>query len=104
MFSLTFRFTAKVLDGINQELNEWYGVKLTEAQLKKLVSENLTLLDNIDFEEGGFNGTSGRELMIDEICGLVGSGPWPTYADGDSKKFMEKFKRLAKAHRIKVTV
>lgn len=105
MFTLTFQFTPKVLKGVNEELASFYGVRINQRTLKKLVKENLRFLDGIDFQGHGFNSTGTREEMLEAISELVGAGHWPTFGEGQGKafeRFHAKFKRLAKRHGVRV--
>ena len=104
MFSLTFKYSNRVIKEIIEEFEEWYGIKLRESQLEKLLKENTDLI--FEISPSGMDGTVSREKLAEAICEDIGmSRSWPVYADGDKamNKFVKELKVKAKAHGYKVT-
>jgi hypothetical protein len=92
---ITFKITPKTVKATINEFADWYGVQLTEPQLKEI------LLDRPQIIRGLSNygiDTSDREEIADFLCDKFKLGSWPVIADGQKKfdVFWKKFKAKAK--------
>ena len=106
MFTIVFAFSERGIRSVIREMDEWYSVRLTEAQLERLIKKNPGLLSDIHPTQGILS-TGGRDDLMEAICEDIGmSRGWPIYADGKAamQRFVKELKVKAKAKRYKITM
>ena len=102
---LTITKTVKIKDkdvkDILDEIDDWYGVRVTPSILKKILNKNKRLLGDIsEYESYGLD-TALREDIVNALAlDLIGE-EWPIYSDSQKKRtaFFKKFEKKAKTKR-----
>lgn len=95
--------TLKDYDAVCNEIENWYGIKLTTKQMKEILADNFHLLCHIaedvicDSDYKGLGSTSVREDIINHIGIKLTGNSWPTGATPQRRAnaFFKKFKKEA---------